>query len=289
MSRRRWPAGPAPGTPAPSVGVDTDADAGTGTLQARDLAFRYGSRRVLEGCDLDLAPGELVALLGRNGAGKSTLLRLLLGLLRPQRGEVTLSGRPLAAWSRRGLACRLAYVPQAQAMPFPYPVRDIVLMGRLPADGWIRAPRRADIEAADRWLDRFGIAALALRPCTEISGGERQLALLARALIQGARTLILDEPMSGLDYGRQLQLLQHLRALARDGYSVLMTTHHPEHALLAATRVAVLMRGRIEAEGPPAAIVTPERMLALYDVAVQAFRSPEGHVAFHPLDAAPPA
>lgn len=255
-----------------------------GQLLAADIDFRYGSRCVLDRAGLRLSGGEVVALLGRNGAGKSTLLRILLGLLRPQGGRVQLDGRPLHHHARRELAARLAYLPQAHVSPFPYPVRDIVLMGRLPANGWLSAPGRADIDAADALLSRFGIRHLAERPYTEISGGERQLALLARAMIQGARMLIMDEPMAGLDYGRQLQLLQHLRSLARDGYAVLLTTHHPEQALLAASRVAVLVDGRIVADGAADVIVTPQTIRVLYGVDVAAFRSPAGHVAFHPVD-----
>ncbi len=251
-------------------------------LKAQQLAFRYGTRQVIDDASLSLSAGEVVALLGRNGAGKSTLLRMLLGLLVPLKGQVTLGDRPLGAYARRELATRVAYVPQVHAAPFPYTVRDIVLMGRLPANGWLRAPLRSDIETAGEMLERFGIGHLADRPYTEVSGGERQLALLARALVQGARTLILDEPMGGLDYGRQLQLLQHLRALAHEGYAVLMTTHHPEQALLAATRVAVLIRGRIESDGPPAEVITPLLIRELYGVEVLSFSSGDGHVGFYP-------
>lgn len=251
-------------------------------LKAAQLEFRYGARQVIDGASLSLSAGEVVALLGRNGAGKSTLLRLLLGLLAPLKGQITLGDRPLASYARRELATRVAYVPQVHAAPFPYAVRDIVLMGRLPANGWLRAPLRSDLVAAQAMLDRFGIGHLSDRPYTEVSGGERQLALLARALVQGARTLILDEPMGGLDYGRQLQLLQHLRALAHEGYAVLMTTHHPEQALLAATRVAVLMQGRVEADGPPADVVTPLLIRELYGVEVLSFRSEDGHTGFYP-------
>ena len=254
----------------------------SGGLVAQEIGFCYGGRRVLDRVSLSLMPGEVLALLGRNGAGKSTLLRILLGLLRPAQGRVELHGRPLGARSRRELASRLAYVPQVHATPFPYTVRDIVLMGRVAANGFLGAPRAADIDAAEALLARFGVAHLAARRYTEISGGERQLALLARALIQQATILILDEPMAGLDFGRQLELLQHLRGLAADGHAVLMTTHHPEHLQWAATRVAVLMDGRIEAHGPPQAIVTAPLIRRLYGVEVIAARADSGHVVFHP-------
>lgn len=254
-------------------------------LRAREVGFHYGRRCVLSGVNLDLGAGEVVALLGRNGAGKSTLLRILLGLLRPGQGRIELGGRPIGDYSRRELATRLAYVPQAHATPFPYTVLDIVLMGRVAANGFLGAPRAADRAAAEALLARFGVAHLAGRRYTEISGGERQLALLARALIQQATILVMDEPMAGLDFGRQLQLLQYLRDLAADGHAVLMTTHHPEHLHWAATRVAVLIDGRIAADGPPEDIVTAAMLHRLYGVDVVATRSTTGQVVFQPVGA----
>jgi len=253
------------------------------TLCAHKLDFSYGSRHVLNQVNIGVCAGEVVALLGRNGAGKSTLLRILLGFLRPQRGEVVLAGQALHRYARRTLATRLAYVPQAHATPFPYSVREIVLMGRFPAHPAWGSSHHADIAAVDAMLERFGIAHLAGRAYTEISGGERQLVLLARALIQGARTLVMDEPFNGLDYGRQIQLLAHLRQLADAGHAILLTTHHPEHALLCASRVAVLMDGRISADGPAAQVVSAQTIRELYGVEVAAFSSPQGHVAFHPV------
>jgi len=254
------------------------------TLCACQVDFSYGNRRVLNQVNIGVGAGEVVALLGRNGAGKSTLLRILLGFVRPQRGGVVLAGQALHRYARRTLATRLAYVPQAHVTPFPYPVREIVLMGRFPAHpAWGASRRPADIAAVDAMLERFGIAHLGGRAYTEISGGERQLVLLSRALIQGARTLVMDEPFNGLDYGRQIQLLAHLRQLAEEGYAVLLTTHHPEHALLCASRVAVLMNGRISADGPAAQVVSAQTIRELYGVKVAAFSSPQGHVAFYPV------
>jgi len=207
--------------------------------------------------------------LGANGAGKSTLLRLLLGLLEPAAGEVTLAGKPLSAWPRREVAQRLAYVPQAHTSIFPYTVLEVATMGRLPLGGLLRSPSRADVEAAEAALERLKIAPLAARPYTEISGGERQLALIARALCQGAKLMILDEPATGLDYGHQLRLLAHLHDLAAAGYGILMSTHHPAHAKRNATRVLMLDQGKIAAAGNPDEVLTAPRLAALYDVAVE--------------------
>lgn len=250
-------------------------------LAAIDLHFAYRGRQVLTGASLSLQSGDVVSLLGTNGAGKSTLLRLLLGFNAPHQGEVLLAGKPLHSYPRRKIARHIAYVPQVHVTPFPYLVREVVLLGRLPATGLSRAPSRADYEIAGTVLERLGIPHLAGRAYTEISGGERQLTLIARALAQGARTLVLDEPMNGLDYGHQLRLIERLRGLAAEGYAVLKTTHHPEHALLASTRVALLCDGRIEADGPPARVVTPAAIERLYGVRVEAHRCGP-HTAFFP-------
>jgi iron complex transport system ATP-binding protein len=251
---------------ADAAGVSATADATAATLMAADLSFAYRSRQVLKGARLQLGPGEVISLLGANGAGKSTLLRLLLGLLRPTTGEVMLSGRPIATWRRRDVARRVAYVPQVHVVPFPYSMREVVLLGRLPIGGLFRAPDRADHEVVDAVMEHLGIVHLAERPYTEVSGGERQLALIARALAQGARLLILDEPATGLDFGHQLRLLDKLSALATEDYGVLMTTHHPEHALMASTRVLLMRDGRIEADGAPRDVVTPANVQSLYDI-----------------------
>ena len=206
----------------------------------------------------------MLALLGGNGAGKSTLLRLLLGLLRPSSGEVRLNERPLSAWPRRALARELAYVPQLHQAPFPYRVREVVLLGRLPSHGLLAAPCRADHQAADAALAELELTALAERRYTELSGGERQRVLIARALAQGARLLVFDEPSNGLDYGGQLRLLARMRRLAQAGHGVLFTTHHPDHARQAADRVALLAAGRIDADGAPAEVLTEAAVAGLY-------------------------
>ncbi|NTV10955.1 MAG: ABC transporter ATP-binding protein [Zoogloea sp.] len=252
------------------------------SLQARGISHAYRGKVVLRGASLGFGPGEVVSLLGANGAGKSTFLRLMLGLMRPDAGELLLHGRPLAGYSRRALAQAVAYVPQVHVTPFPYKLRDVVMLGRLPHTGLARAPGQADHLAVDAVLERLGISHLAERPYTEVSGGERQLALIARALAQGARLLVMDEPTSGLDYGNQLRLLDHLLTLAADGYGVLKTTHHPEHVLLGSHRVAILQDGRITADGPPAEVLTRRLLNKLYGVDVEPVRLPDGRLTFMP-------
>ncbi|WP_248281106.1 ABC transporter ATP-binding protein [Azoarcus sp. TTM-91] len=251
-------------------------------LQAAGVGFNRGRRVILDGVDLQLAPGDILALLGANGAGKTTLLRCLLGLLKPDAGVVRLNGRPLSGHSPRQLARHLAYVPQAHAAPFPYTVRQVVTLGRLPHHGPFSAPAAADLQAVEEALTQLGIQALAARPYTELSGGERQLALIARALAQGARTLVMDEPVTGLDFGHQIRLLERIERLAADGYAILKTTHHPDHALACATRVALLHEGRIDADGPPADVLSPAAIRRLYRVDVELLQAGSGRSAFVP-------
>ena len=253
-------------------------------LAATGIHFSYGARRLLTDVGLRLAYGEVVSLLGANGAGKSTLLRILLGFLAPSQGQVTLEGKPLVNITRRQMAQRMAYVPQVHSVHFPYRVSDIVLLGRFPHTGMTRGPNAQDHQAAERAMQRMGIVQLQDRPYTEISGGERQRVMIARALAQCARILVLDEPVTGLDYGNQIRLLQHLRQLADEGYAVLMTTHHPEHALRAADRIILLESGRISVDGATREVLTPEAVSKLYGIPVAALCDPQGRIAgFHPV------
>lgn len=253
-----------------------------------DLAFDRDARIVLDGASLAVGAGEVVALLGANGSGKTTLLRLLMGFLRPARGRVFLDGTALEMLGRRAIAQKIAYVAQIHAAPFPYLVRDVVALGLLPRTGWfgaaLGAARAADAESVDEVMGRLQISHLADRPYTEISGGERQLALIGRALAQGAEILVLDEPMTGLDYGAQLRLIVLLRALAAEGRGVVMSTHHPEHAHWASDRVALLEQGRIGAEGPPDQVLTTAAIERLYGVKVEALETDAGRKAFAPLN-----
>lgn len=237
------------------------------TLAGRhlDLSRREGWGRrqpVLHDVSVTLWRGEVVALLGPNGAGKSTLLRVLTGLVQPDAGALCLEGRPLAQWTRRQRAVRIAYVPQLHEPPFPYTVREVVALGTLPHEGGSgRAQAKTRVEEA---LARLGLETLAARPYTRISGGERQRTLIARALVQGAATLLMDEPASGLDWGHQRRLAVHLRALADAGHAVLMSTHQPEQLTGLADRVLLMRGGRLIAEGPPPALLNPAVLEALY-------------------------
>lgn len=246
------------------------------TLELRQATFGYPppGRTLASDVTLALHPGEVLALLGPNGAGKSTLFRVLLGLLPLQAGSALLDGVPLSRLGRRGVARRVGYVPQAGSGAFPFPVLEAVLLGRAPHHGALAGPTAADRRLACSVLERLGIAHLAGRPCTRLSGGEAALVRIARALVQEPAFLVLDEPTASLDYGNRVRLLDLLGGLARDGLGVLLSTHDPGQAAGWADRVALLAEGRLLAEGAPAEVLTEAALRILFGVEVVAVDAP---------------
>jgi len=235
-------------------------------LESVALDFGYPGHRVGRNVSLSLPAGEIVCLLGPNGGGKSTLFRTLLGLLPAQGGEVRLDGEPLARLSRTAIAKRVSYVPQAHAGAFPFSVLDVVLMGRTAHLPPFSSPGRRDVAIAEASLERLGLAHLAGQVYTRVSGGERQLALIARALAQEAPLVVMDEPTASLDFGNQVRVLDEVRALARSGIGVVMATHDPDQAFLCADRVALLHGGRLVADAPPREAITPASLAEVYGV-----------------------
>ena len=253
------------------------------TLEGRSLAIGYRDRLVGQGLDVALAEGEVLALLGPNGGGKTTLLKTLLGLLPPRAGEVHFGGRSLASRSIGERARLLAYVPQSHVATFAFPVETVVLMGRTAHSGLFSRPTDKDREVATAALERFGIAHLAGRPYTMISGGERQLVLLARALAQEPRFIVLDEPTASLDFGNQGKVMREIRALATTGHGVLFTTHDPNQALRLADRAFLLRAGTCVTDGPVSTVLTQQNLEALYGAPVQVLRNGvSGGTAFLP-------
>lgn len=238
-------------------------------LEARALGYGYPGRAVGRDLDLALGAGEVLCVLGPNGGGKTTLFRTLLGLLAAQSGEVRLQDAPLEALPRAEVARRMGYVPQGSAAQFAFTVRDMVLMGRTAHVGLFAAPGTADRAAADRAIAALGIGALAERVVTELSGGERQLAMIARALAQGARLLVLDEPTASLDFGNQVRVLREIRRLAAEGYAVVFSTHDPGQAFLAASRVLLLAHGEAFRQGAPEDVITAQNLREVYGVEVR--------------------
>lgn len=245
-------------------------------LEARGVTFAYHDAKVLDSVSLKVGKGEVVSLLGPNGGGKSTLLKVLLGLLVPMKGEVLFNGRNIANIPQRLIAREVAYVPQVHKMAFPYNVIDVVLMGRLPHKPFFFTYSKDDVARAEEALSRLSISHLRDRPYTEISGGERQLALIARAVAQGAHTFIMDEPSTGLDYGNQVRLLEEIIRLSSEGYTFIKSTHCPEHALWVSDRVIMLRDGALIADGPPDVVMNEENLLRLYNAGVSVMELARG-------------
>ncbi|MDH1701435.1 ABC transporter ATP-binding protein [Comamonas terrigena] len=235
-------------------------------LQLRQLCTGHGRRTVGQALDLEIAAGEVLCLLGPNGCGKTTLFRTVLGLLPPLGGQVLVQGQPVHAWPRAEFARQVGYVPQAQAGAFPFAVLDMVLMGRAARLPALAQPGSRDRSVALQCLEQLGMAHLAQRSFTELSGGERQLVLIARALAQEPALLVMDEPTASLDFGNQIRVLERIATLREHGMAVLMSTHQPEHALRAGDRVALLGEGRLIACGAPGATATPAALARLYGV-----------------------
>jgi iron complex transport system ATP-binding protein len=245
-------------------------------LEARDLAIGYRGHLVGRDIALALKPGEILCLLGPNGAGKTTLFRTLLGLQPALGGAVLVDGMPLAELPPAEIARRLAYVPQAHVTEFSFTVLDVVLMGRTARLKAFASPGAGDERIARDKLAGLGIAELASHDYTRISGGQRQLALIARALAQEAPILVLDEPTASLDFGNQALVLARIRDLASEKFGIVLSTHDPDHALMVATRVAIIADGGLRAIGPPAEVITAEMLSAIYRTEVLVEETPSG-------------
>jgi len=236
-------------------------------LVAGDVHVTLGGQLVLRGVSAAFAPDQVTVILGPNGAGKSTLLTCLAGLRRADSGTVTLGDRPLASWRPEERARGIGYLPQIPEIAWPVTVETLVGLGRLPHRGASSAARdRAAIAAA---LETVGMSAFAKRDATSLSGGERARVLLARALAGEPRFLLADEPLAGLDPGRQFDAIALFRAQAAARLGVVLTLHDLPLAARVADRVLLLHEGQVVANGPPAEVLTPERLGAVYGIEVR--------------------
>jgi iron complex transport system ATP-binding protein len=246
------------------------------SIEARDVVFSYHNRPALRGLRFSAEQGDMVAVLGPNGAGKSTLFRCLLGFLRPQRGEILLNGRNLRTLGSAEIARQVAYIPQSANPVFNYTVLDTVLMGLTNSLGYFRSPGAAEVDKALAAMDSLGIAHLRDRGCGQISGGERQLALLCRAMVQDAGILVMDEPTANLDYGNNWRVMERVASLADGGYTVIFSTHDPNQAFYHANKVLVLEDGATLATGPPREALSEELLSQLYHIRVLVRQVPWG-------------
>jgi iron complex transport system ATP-binding protein len=251
-------------------------------LEARALGFGYPGKPVGRNVSFSLGAGEVLCLLGPNGSGKTTLFKTLLGLLPAQAGEVLIDATPLRRFARAEVATRIAYVPQAHVAHFPYTVLDMVTMGRTAHLGPFARPGAHDHAAAFDALKTLGIADLADADYTRISGGQRQLALIARALAQAAPLIVMDEPTASLDFGNQALVLREIRALAAQGYGIVLSTHDPDHAFACASAVALLHGGGLVATGSPSEVLSPARLEAVYGLPVAVEHLAGGHTVCVP-------
>jgi iron complex transport system ATP-binding protein len=245
-------------------------------LAFEELRVRLGGREVLAGVSFELRPGEVLGLAGANGAGKTTCLRAASGALRPESGRVVLAGRPLAAYGRRELARRVAVVPQDAPFAFPFRAGEAVLMGRTPHLPRLGFEGPRDLAIARDALARVGIEELADRSILELSGGERQLVLLARALAQEPAVLLLDEPTAHLDLRHRLRVLELVRELAAGGRSALVVSHDLSLAARGCDRIALLAQGRVIAAGTPAEVLRPDALRRAFGIEADVVAGPDG-------------
>lgn len=235
-------------------------------LQADSLVFGYDESPVVRGVTLEIQSGEFFGILGPNGAGKSTLLRLLSGYLKPASGGVRLLGRDIADLSRREIASHLAFVGQRAHHAFSFRVLEMVMMGRHPYAGLISFDTEEDKEIALQALDRLGIPDFAAKRYDQLSGGEQQSVLLARAIAQETPILLLDEPVTFLDIRREWEVMELLRGMQEEGRTIVATFHDLNAAARWCSRIALLSNGRIVAMGTPAEVLTADILESVYQI-----------------------
>ncbi|MBU2703476.1 iron complex transport system ATP-binding protein [Sporomusaceae bacterium BoRhaA] len=246
-------------------------------FQIQNISCGYGDKTVIGGISFHFNSGDLLCLLGPNGVGKTTFFKTVLGFLRPQKGEILLDGQTIEQWSHKKFAMQVAYVPQAHVAPFPFDVIDVVMMGRTAHLGALSCPGDNDRKIAEEALATLAISHLKNQPYTEISGGERQLVLIARALTQKPKFLIMDEPTANLDFGNQIKVINHIKRLVQQqNMGVMMTTHFPNQAFYCATKVVVMGKKNKISVGTPNEVITEKYLKEVYGVDVKFVYSEEG-------------
>ena len=235
-------------------------------IDIEGLGLRYGRTAVLSDIDLHISTGERLCLVGPNGAGKSSLLRCLTGLVAPTSGGITLDGEPLGSIERSAIAQAISVVPSQVDLPFSMRVEEVVQLGRIPHENPFSGPGDEDRDAAHAAITRVGIDKLRGRDVRELSMGERQLVLVAMAVAQGGRLIVLDEPTVHLDLRHQVEVLSLLERLTDDGLTVLAVLHDLPLASHFFPRLVLLDEGRLVADGAPADVLSPERIRDVYEV-----------------------
>lgn len=238
-------------------------------LEARDIQCGWEQGKPVQRfVSFTVEAGEICCVLGPNGCGKTTLFKTVLGIIPRQAGTVAFDGQDIARWSPKKLASTMAYVSQGHHPPFPYRVRDVVLLGRTGKVG-MGQPTASDYQIVDNALNDMGVYHLSDQPYTDISGGELQLVMIARALAQQPQMLVLDEPTAALDYGNAVRVIAKVRELAQRGYGVLMTTHSPDHAFMCNSNVVLLQQDQPMKFGRAVDVITERNMREAYGVGVK--------------------
>jgi iron complex transport system ATP-binding protein len=251
----------------------------TPLITVQDLAFSYDGNMtyaIFRDVAFSVGAGDVFCLLGPNGTGKSTLLKCVSNVLQGWQGSILFGERDISRMKPSDVAKGIGYVPQNQVSTFPFLVKDIVVMGRAPHLSVFSSPNKKDMKIAYGAMKTVDILSLADRPCTTLSGGEWQLTLIARALAQEPRVMVLDEPTSHLDLGNQMKILRVVKELAETGLAIIMASHFPDHAFLVSSEVAILHRGHIEQKGTPERVITDENLKNTYGVDVKVLYIGEG-------------
>ena len=246
------------------------------SITALTYSYGLGFGNALDKLSFTADDAEVTAILGPNGAGKTTLFRCILGLNGSYGGKIDIDGKSAASLSAKELAGLCAYIPQSYRGVFDYTVEEMTLMGTTGSVQPLSSPKANELKAARMALERCGIAHLGQRSFMRLSGGERQLVLIARAIAQRSRTLIMDEPTANLDFGNQTMVMELCRSLAREGYAILLSTHNPMHALWYADKAVAIKNGSAIACGNP----DEELIRALYSVEASIVQTEKGTAIF---------
>lgn len=236
----------------------------TSMLEVKDLHFNYGDTPVLRGVSFEVNEGELCGLFGPNGCGKTTLFKCCLNFIKSNRGSIRMDGKDIKKLKVEDMARIVAYVPQEHKPPFPYLAREVVLMGRTPRlNGFFGISREDKMKAAEA-LDLLGLTELADYPYNQLSGGQRQMILMARAIAQETPLMFLDEPTSALDFSNQIRIWRIMRMVAERGVTILACSHDPNHVSWFCDKVVVMKDNRILKQGSSTSVITEDTMDAIY-------------------------
>jgi len=250
-------------------------------IEIKDAFFAYHAKDYIwENLNLTVGQGDSVCILGANGCGKTTLFNCIAGNFRLSSGSVQIDGKPIEDYSITDLARTIGIVYQEHSVSFPYTSLEVVRMGRTPYLGMFQTPGQADTDMAYAIMEEMGIAHLAERPYSRISGGQRQLVLIARALCQDPKAILFDEPTSHLDFKNQALVMKTLRRLSERGMTIIMTSHSPAHAWQVSNKTVLMGKGGIIAQGNPRTVMTGENLEKTYDVMVKIHQSETDEGAF---------